>query len=68
MGPAAQLDPRAPKAPDPLRAHLLKRTNGPKISEWRGQGGSPSPSHSPCENGDGPSEEGPSLCGCLLEG
>jgi hypothetical protein len=34
MGPAAQLDPRAPKAPDPLRAHLLKRTTGRKVWEW----------------------------------
>ena len=29
MGPSALIDPRAPKAPDPLRSHLLKR------AEWR---------------------------------
>ena len=34
MGPAAQRDPRAPKAPDPLRAYLLKRTTGRKVWEW----------------------------------
>jgi hypothetical protein len=43
MGPAAPTLERAPKAPDPLRAHLLKRTNGPKISESGGKGGSQSP-------------------------
>ena len=34
MGPAAQLDPRAPKAPDPLWAHLLKRTTEREVWEW----------------------------------
>ena len=33
MGPAAQLDPRAPKAPDPLWAHLLKRSTGREVWE-----------------------------------
>ena len=32
MGPVAQIDPRAPRAPDPLRVHMLKRTNGSKRS------------------------------------
>ena len=34
MGPVAERPPRAPKAPDPLRAHLLKRTTGREVWEW----------------------------------
>jgi hypothetical protein len=34
MGPSAPLDPRAPRAPEPLRAHLLKRNTGREVREW----------------------------------
>jgi hypothetical protein len=34
MGPVAERPPRAPKAPDPLWAHLLKRTTGREVWEW----------------------------------
>jgi hypothetical protein len=37
MGPVTQKGQRrarAPKAPDPLRAHLLKRTTGREVWEW----------------------------------
>jgi hypothetical protein len=37
MGPVTQWQQRwarAPKAPDPLRGHLLKRTTGREVWEW----------------------------------
>ena len=34
MGPVAERPPRAPTAPDPLWAHLLKRTTGREVWEW----------------------------------
>ena len=33
MGPVPKGRPRAPRAPDPLRAHLLKRTTGRKVRD-----------------------------------
>ena len=41
MGPSAPRDPRAPKAPDPLRAHLLKRNTGREVREWANDPGGP---------------------------
>jgi hypothetical protein len=42
MGPSAPLDPRAPKAPDPLRGlHLLKRNTGREVREWANDPGGP---------------------------
>ena len=34
MGPSPPIDPRAPRAPDPLRAHPLKRNAAREVREW----------------------------------
>src|SRR5215207_10119402 len=35
MGPAPQINPRAPKASAPLRVHTLNRPNGPNVQGFR---------------------------------